>query len=61
MPIITIEAFAGRTVEQKRALVKDITDAVTKNYKVTPDAVTIILHDLKPEDLAKAGKLKLDW
>lgn len=61
MPIITVEAFEGRTIEQKRGLVKDITEAVTKNFNVGPDAVTIIIHELKHEHLAKAGKLKIDW
>lgn len=61
MPIITIEAFEGRTLEQKRALVKDITDAVTRDFNVTPDAVTIIIHELSYEHLAKAGKLRVDW
>lgn len=31
MPIVIVEADEGRTVEQKRALVKDITEAVCKN------------------------------
>ena len=32
MPIVTIRAFEGRTVEQKRKLAKDITDVVMKNF-----------------------------
>jgi 4-oxalocrotonate tautomerase family enzyme len=34
MPIVTIRAFEGRTVEQKRKLAKDITDVVMKRVKV---------------------------
>jgi len=41
MPTIIVEADEGRTVEQKRGLVKDITEAVCKNFKVEPQAVTI--------------------
>ena len=60
MPHIIIEADAGRTIDQKRGLVKDITDAVCKNFKVNPDAVTIMIHELKRENHGKAGKLTVD-
>jgi 4-oxalocrotonate tautomerase len=60
MPTIIVEADEGRTVEQKRGLVKDITDAVCKNYKVEPQSVTILLHEQKKENRAKAGKLVID-
>ncbi|MCK9358099.1 MAG: tautomerase family protein, partial [Dehalococcoidia bacterium] len=49
MPIVTVEASVGRTIEQKRGLVKDITDAVVKNYKVTPDVVTIVIREIADE------------
>jgi 4-oxalocrotonate tautomerase len=60
MPIITVEASAGRTLEQKRGLVKDITEAVVKNYKVSPDIVTIVIREIADEHLSKAGILKCD-
>lgn len=60
MPTIIVEADEGRTIEQKRGLVKDITDAVCKNYKVDPQAVIILLHEQKKENRAKAGKLVID-
>ena len=60
MPIVTIKALEGRTVEQKRGLVKDVTEAVAKNYNAAPESVTIIIQDLSKENLAKAGKLKID-
>ena len=34
MPEITIHAIEGRSIVQKRALVKDITDAVVKHFDV---------------------------
>ena len=60
MPTIIVEADEGRTIEQKRGLVKDLTDAVCKNYKVPPEAVIILLHEQKKENRAKAGKLVID-
>ena len=60
MPTVIIEADEGRSIEQKRGLVKDITDAVCKNLKVPPDAVTIYIHEGKKENRGKAGKLVID-
>ena len=61
MPLITVEALAGRTLEQKRGLVRDVTEAVTKNFNCAPEAVTIVIHELADDHLSKAGKLKIDW
>ncbi len=60
MPLIIIEADAGRTIEQKRGLVKDITDAVCKNFNVPPEAVSILMHEGKKENRARGGKLAVD-
>jgi len=60
MPLVTVKAIEGRTMEQKRGLVKDITDAIVKNFKVEPDAVTIDIIEINRENLAKAGKLFID-
>ncbi len=60
MPTVIVEVDEGRTVDQKRGLVKDITDAVCKNFKVPPESVTIYIHEGKKENRGKAGKLVID-
>lgn len=60
MPTIIVEADEGRTVEQKRGLVRDITEAVCKNFKVPAEAVTVLIHEGKKENRGKAGKLAID-
>ena len=60
MPYITVKAIGGRTLEQKRGLVKDITEAVVKNFNAPPEAVTIDFIDYEAENLANAGKLFSD-
>ncbi|MBA7547306.1 hypothetical protein ES705_39720 [subsurface metagenome] len=60
MPLVIVEADEGRSIEQKRGLVKDITDAVCKNFKVPPEAVSIMIQEGKKENRAKAGKLAID-
>jgi 4-oxalocrotonate tautomerase len=57
MPVVTIEIGKGRTIEQKRKLVQDITDAVVSNLGVTPDWVTVLIHELDQSHIAKSGKL----
>ena len=60
MPLVTVKAVEGRTVEQKRALVKDITEAVVKNFKVESAAVIVDIAEYSRENIAKAGKLLID-
>lgn len=60
MPIIHIHLIEGRTVDQKRALVEKVTEAVCAAVSVTPDHVKIILQDMAKHDYATAGVLKLD-
>lgn len=60
MPIVQIHLIEGRTVEQKRALVQKVTDAVCEAVSVPPEAVKIILSDMAKHDYAVGGVLKLD-
>ncbi len=60
MPTVTIDMYEGRSSEQKRELVKEITGAVTRICKVEPVAVTIIIHDLPKSNIAKSGILGCD-
>jgi 4-oxalocrotonate tautomerase len=57
MPEVVVYALAGRSVEQKRGLVKDITAAVVKNFSVPADAVVITLVESVKNDKAKGGVL----
>lgn len=60
MPIVQIELLEGRTIEQKRTLVKEVTDAICKTLNAKPEAVRIILRDMKFENFANAGVLRSD-
>ena len=55
MPEIIVYAVAGRTPEQKKALMKDITDAVVKNFGVKIDTVTVQIVESPKTDKAKGG------
>ena len=57
MPSYHIEMMEGRTVEQKKKLVEAITRATVDILGSTPDAVDIIITDIKRENWATGGKL----
>lgn len=57
MPEVVVYILEGRTLEQKRGLVKDITDAVVKNAGTTPDAVTVSLVETAKTSKGKGGVL----
>lgn len=60
MPILQIEILKGRTVEQKREMVKKVTDAITETLNCPKEAVSIIIREMEWENFAKAGLLKVD-
>lgn len=60
MPTINIQLFEGRTIEQKRELVKTITEATCKSLGCEPTGVDIILQEVRREDWATGGKLWSD-
>lgn len=60
MPVINIKLIAGRTVEQKRAMVKAVTKAVAESIGVAESAVWISIEDMKPENFAQGGELRCD-
>jgi 4-oxalocrotonate tautomerase len=55
MPEIIVYAVEGRTAEQKKSLMQDITDAVVKNFQVPSEAVTVQIVESKKESKAKGG------
>lgn len=60
MPTINVQLFAGRSTEQKRAFVEAVTEATCKSLGCKPEAVDIIIQEVKKEDWATGGKLWSD-
>ena len=57
MPEVYVHALEGRTKEQKRALIRDITEAVVKNFGVPIDAVLVKIIENSGDNKAKGGVL----
>lgn len=60
MPTINVQLFEGRTLEQKRAFVQAVTEATVRTLGATPESVDILIHEIKREHWATAGKLWSD-
>jgi 4-oxalocrotonate tautomerase len=57
MPEVVVYLAEGRSLDQKRGLVKEITDAVVKNCSVPPDVVTVSIMETPLANKAKGGVL----
>ncbi|MEK4228302.1 2-hydroxymuconate tautomerase [Solibacillus sp. FSL H8-0538] len=55
MPIVTIKMIEGRTDEQKRALVEEVTAAVSKTVNAPVENVSIIIEEMAKAHYATAG------
>ena len=56
MPVVIVEMWEGRTIDQKRQLATDITAAFTK-MGVPQDVIDIIIRDNPKHNWAVGGKL----
>ncbi len=60
MPEVIVYFVEGRSIDQKRGLVKDITDAVVSNLAVSADKVTVQIVETPKTDKARGGDLFSD-
>ena len=60
MPIIHIEMWEGRTLEQKRELVEVLTRETARIVGTDPGAIYIVIEDVKQENWGAGGRLCSD-
>jgi 4-oxalocrotonate tautomerase len=60
MPTIHVELFAGRTIEQKRALALALTEATVRTLGGSAAGVDVIFTDVQRHDWASGGQLWSD-
>jgi 4-oxalocrotonate tautomerase len=56
MPVVIVEMWEGRTVDQKRTIVEGITRTF-EEIGVPPAALQIVINDIPKHNWAIAGKL----
>ncbi len=57
MAVVRVDWLEGRTVEQKRALVEAITEAMSRIGGAKTESVHIVLNDVPPTNWGKGGEL----
>lgn len=60
MPIVRIEMLPGRSLAQKRELVRVITDAVCNIAHTTPQDTLVLFNEYSVEDWGADGRLYID-
>lgn len=60
MPIIRIEMWEGRSLAQKRELVAAFTHEMNRICGTAPEAITVVIDEVKKENWGMAGQLASD-
>ena len=60
MPVVTVQAWEGRTVDHKRRLVEAITRAMVEISDSTHSNTTVLIYDVPRSNWGRDGKLSSD-
>ncbi len=60
MPIVQVEILKGRTVEQKREMVTEVTNALVNTIGCSKESVSVIIREMEKENYGHAGQLAID-
>lgn len=60
MPFVIVEFWEGRTVDQKRNLVKAITQAMVDQAGCKPEHLHVVIHDTPKDSWGRGGVLGID-
>jgi 4-oxalocrotonate tautomerase len=60
MPIIRVEMWEDRTIEQKRELVQVLTRETARISRCEPESITVVIEDVKKENWGAGGQLCSD-
>lgn len=60
MPMVRVEMYEGRSLDQKRELVRGITDVVARVTGNPAEAVHVIIDEIKRENWSIGGLLHPD-
>jgi 4-oxalocrotonate tautomerase len=60
MPLVRIDMFPGRTLDQKREITEVLTKELCRIAKCQPETITVMFNEVAREDWGRAGKLFID-
>ena len=60
MPVVTIVGNPIISVENRREMVKKVSETVDEAYNLPIEAITVLVEALPPESIGVAGELLID-
>ena len=60
MPVVTVDLWPGRSVNQKRRLVAAITEAMVEHTGAGSEHLHVIIHDVAKDSWGRDGRLGID-
>ncbi len=60
MPTVIVKMFEGRSLDQKRALVKKVTQAVSETVNAKEESIIVMIEEMKKENYSSGGILSAD-
>ncbi len=57
MPYVNIRVAGKLSKEQKANIAKGVTDVISREANKPPEAILLMIDELEPENIAKAGVL----
>ena len=60
MPIVEVKMLEGRSDDQKRKLVKEITEVICRTIDSTPEKVRVFINEMPKKHYAIGGVLESD-
>ncbi|GEQ05056.1 2-hydroxymuconate tautomerase [Staphylococcus gallinarum] len=60
MPIVNVKLLEGRSDEQLKALVSEVTQAVEKTTGANKEAIQVVIEEMNPAHYGVAGVRKSD-
>lgn len=60
MPVVKIIGNPNISVENRREMVRKVSETVAEAYNLPIDAITVLVEALPPESIGVAGELLID-
>lgn len=60
MPYVTVKMLPGRTIEQKRALIEKVTEAVSETTNAPKENITVFIEEMDATHYGHAGVMHAD-